>query len=281
MARAPEAPYPGSDVGFCLGTFGLPMAPDGADVRDGVLAAAAAGFTSVGLFTGRVASLGADETVRLLADHGMTAPTIDAAMTWSAGPEAAARDAAEHLDLAAAVGGEVLQAVELSGELASFSAAVDGFAALCERAQEYGMRVAIEFVPFTAIPDLATAWSIVEQSGADNGGICLDFLHWQRQPGGPAPELLAAIPGAHIFYVQVCDAPVAEVSTLSEYIKQAMTARELPGDGVVDIAGVLDALAANGAEPKFAFEVFSNELRGLGPEEMARRVRASVGRCFS
>jgi sugar phosphate isomerase/epimerase len=273
MDRAREAPYPASGVGFCIGTFGLPMAPDGLDVRDGVLAAAAAGFTSVGLFTGRVAAFGVDETVRLLADHGMTAPTIDAAMTWSAGPDAAARDAAEHLDLAAAVGGEVLQAVELSGELTSFAAAVEGFAVLCERAREYGIRVAIEFVPFTAIPDLATAWSIIEQSGADNGGICLDFLHWQRQPGGPAPDLLATIPGAHIFYVQV--------STLSDYITQAMTARELPGDGVVDIPGVLDTLAANGAEPKFAFEVFSDDLRALGPEEMARRVRASVGRSFS
>ena len=170
------------------------MTTDGADLRDGVLAAAAAGFTSVGLFTGRVAAFGVDETVRLLADHGLTAPTIDAAMTWAAGPDAAARDAAEHLDLAAGVGGQVLQAVELGGELASLNAAVDGFAALCERAREYGMRVAIEFVPFTAIPDLATAWSIVEQSGADNGGICLDFLHWQRQPGGPDFELLASIP---------------------------------------------------------------------------------------
>jgi hypothetical protein len=50
---------------------------------------------------------------------------------------------------------------------------------------------------------------------------------------------------------------------------------------VVDIPGVLDTLAANGAEPKFAFEVFSDDLRALGPEEMARRVRASVGRSFS
>ena len=56
-----------------------------------------------------------------------------------------------------------------------------------------------------------------------------------------------------------------------------MGARELPGDGVVDIPRVLDALAAQGADPVFAFEVFSREMAARGAEEMARWVHDSGG----
>ena len=45
--------------------------------------------------------------------------------------------------------------------------------------------IAIEFLPWSAILDLATAWQLVQESGAANGGIVIDMLHRQRQPGGP------------------------------------------------------------------------------------------------
>ena len=73
-------------------------------------------------------------------------------------------------------------------------APTEGFAALCEHAAEHGVRVAIEFLPWSAVPDLATTWQIVRGSGTTNGGIVIDMLHWQRQPGGPNLELLRQIP---------------------------------------------------------------------------------------
>jgi sugar phosphate isomerase/epimerase len=271
-------PYRADAAGISGGTLAPASDPDG--FERSVRAASAAGFPSMVLFTGLVARYGVDATTRLLDDTGIAVPATEAAMTWFAGPDAAVADASEHLDAAAALGARILQACALTSALDSFPRAVEGFATLCERAAGYGLVVAIEFVPFTAIPDLATAWAIVRESGARNGGVCLDFLHWQRQPGGPDFDLLATIPGEHIPYVQVCDAPPESADSRHSYFVQATTARELPGEGTVDIARLLDALAAQGADPYFAFEMFSDELQALGADEMARRVRASAARCF-
>ena len=62
-----------------------------------------------------------------------------------------------------------------------------------------------EFLPWTGIPDLATAWRIVESAARENAGILLDTWHWQRQPGGPAVDVLRGIPGDRIPVLQVCD----------------------------------------------------------------------------
>jgi sugar phosphate isomerase/epimerase len=271
--------YRADTVGISGGTLAPSGDPDA--FERSVRAAAGAGFPSMVLATGLVTRHGVDAATRLLDDCGIAAPVTEAAMTWFAGPEAASADASEHLDVASALGARILQACALTTALDSFPRAVEGFATLCERAAEHDMVVAIEFVPFTAIPDLATAWGIVRESGAPNGGVCLDFLHFERQPGGPDRELLATIPGAHIPYVQVCDARPDAPESRKEYFAQAMGARELPGDGVVDIPGLMDALAAQDADPYFAFEVFSSEMQARGADEMARWVYASTPRCFA
>ena len=67
--------------------------------------------------------------------------------------------------------------------------------ALCDAAGERGLRVCIEFVPCTGVPDLATAWRVVDESGAANGGLLVDMMHWHRQPGGPDFASAGADPG--------------------------------------------------------------------------------------
>src|SRR2546422_560660 len=82
-----------------------------------------------------------------------------------------------------------------------------------------------------ATPARAPAWRTGEGAGQAKGGILLDLWHWHRQPGGPAFELLSRIPGERIHYVQVCD---ATDSPQPDVFAGAMSARVLPGDGVVD-----------------------------------------------
>ena len=95
-----------------------------------------------------------------------------------------------------------------------------------------GAQVCVEFLPWSGIPDLATAWELVEPLGA-GAGILLDTWHWVRQPGGPNPELLARIPGERIGYVQLCD---AALDAGDDIMAEAMGQRLLPGDGEFDIA---------------------------------------------
>src|SRR5207344_774561 len=134
-----------------------------------------------------------------------TVRAVEAATRWAEGPEAAVADADEQLDVASAFGADLLLACTLDPTMDA-TRATEGFAALCERAAEHDVRAAIEFLPWSAVPDLATTWQLVQESGATNGGIVIDMLHWQRQPGGPNLELLRQIPGDRIHYVQVCDA---------------------------------------------------------------------------
>jgi sugar phosphate isomerase/epimerase len=265
-------------VGICPGTLLVDPAYDAANVELSLRAAAGAGFTSVSLWSMWATRYGLDATRGLLDDLGLAVPSLEAATSWSNGPAAAEADADLHLEVAAALGAGVLQAVELAPAFDSFSRAVDGFTALCERARAHDVAIAIEFVPWTAIPDLATAWRIVRESGASNGGICVDFLHWQRQPGGPDFDVLREIPGECISYVQACDAGPAAPNSFAGYMSDAMRARPLPGDGIVDIDRLLDALAEIGAEPYVAFEPFNTELARTGADVMAAQVLARTAR---
>ncbi|MGE3836228.1 MAG: sugar phosphate isomerase/epimerase family protein, partial [Acidimicrobiia bacterium] len=84
----------------------------------------------------------------------------------------------------------------------------EGFAAVCDRAAAFGALVHLEFIPMTVVPDLATAWRIVQAADRPNGGLLFDTWHWYR--GDPDFALLATIPGDKVLAVQVDDA-AAEV----------------------------------------------------------------------
>ena len=107
------------------------------------------------------------------------------------------------------------------------------------------------------------------------------MLHWQRQPGGPNLELLREIPGDRIPYVQLCDAPATAPGSGEEYLAAALSARPLPGDGVVDIPAVLEALVTIDADPFFAYEQFNTELARSGPDVMARRIMENAQQIFA
>jgi len=238
-----------------------------------VRGAAAAGFTTLSLWSFWPTAYGLDRARDLLDEVGATAPAVEAAMQWAHGPERAAAEAGPLVDLAARLGAHTVAACCLEPSVASWAQAVEGFRVLCEAANAYDLRVCIEFLPWSVVPDLATAWRIVDEAGAPNGGILLDMMHWHRQPGGPDFDLLEQIPGARIHYVQVCDTVTAPLDA-GAYMTEAMTDRRLPGDGDVDIERLLAALDHIGADPWFAYEVFSHDLAADGPATMAERLAA-------
>jgi sugar phosphate isomerase/epimerase len=269
-----------AEIGMCPGPLAGTGARDAAQVRSVLEATAAAGFTSVAFATRWADFLGVDELVALTSDLGLDVRGLEAVLHWESGPEAAAAEMREHLDVAAALGATFVQAVLLTPPLPPMAQVAESFAALCQEASAFGVSVPIEFVPWTAIPDLATGWEIVETSGAPNGGICLDMLHWHRQPGGPNLDLLARIPGERIQYVQVADAPATVPDGRDGYLAMAMSERPVPGTGEVDIAAVLGALDAIGATPFVAFEVFNTELARQGAGVMAARLKDSAEALF-
>jgi sugar phosphate isomerase/epimerase len=274
-----SSPFTAEAVGICPATLLTdPMTCDAADLRRIARASAGAGFSSFSLWSFYATANGLDATRALLDDSAITVRAVEAATKWPEGPSAAAADAEQQLDVASALGADLLLACTLLPTV-DLERATDGFAALCEHAQRRGVRVAIEFLPWSAIPDLATAWRVVHNSGAKNGGIVIDTLHWQRQPGGPNFDVLRRIPGEHVHYVQVCDAAPGRSGT-HDYMAEALGARLLPGAGMVDIRALIRAIVEIGADPYFAFEVFNTGLAKNGADAMAAQLRAAATTLF-
>lgn len=128
------------------------------------------------------------------------------------------------------------------------------FAAVCDRAADFGAQAHLEFTPITAIADLAAGWDIVGAADRPNGGLLFDTWHFCK--GTPDLELLERIPGDRIFSVQISDARALALAD----IRQDTQHRALPGDGVLDLVPILQTLHRIGALTWIGAEVISPDL---------------------
>ncbi len=263
------------ELALCLSTLlADPMSAGADEVVSALDAAAAAGCGGVSAWTLHVLAFDPDPAAfrEAAASRGLSVDVVEAAVGWSSGAGDAGPDADLTLEVAEGVGAQQVVAVCLDPVLADAAAAVRGFADLCDRAAARGIRVALEFLPWTGVPGLADAWALVEAAGRSNGGILLDAWHWQRQPGGPCPDLLATLPPSAVHLLQLCD---ARPEPGDDAMAEAMAERLVPGDGVVDFEGLAAALLGSGATPLLSPEVFSRDGLSLGPEAFAAGVVAA------
>jgi sugar phosphate isomerase/epimerase len=143
------------------------------------------------------------------------------------------------LETSAEIGASYVQAVS---EDPDRQRAVDGFAALCDAAAGFGLRVALEFMRFRHLQTIEAASALVAAAGRSNAGVLVDALHLSRSGGSPAA--VAALPPERIAYLQLCDAP-AEAPPFEELVREARNDRLHPGEGALWLDELLDALPAN------------------------------------
>jgi sugar phosphate isomerase/epimerase len=253
-------------------------------LRDLVAAAAAGGFRGVTLWPhhvegARAAGMSDAEVRGLLSDHGVVAFEVEPVLSWL--PPGALDPAVQRLvgpppeaffALAEAVGARALLAVDGFGATASRAAMADAFGALCEGAARHGLRVKLEFTPWSAIPDARTAWEIVRESGSDEAGLLIDSWHHFR--GANDLAQIAALPGARIAGVQLSDAPA--IPSGAPLPQESLHARRVPGQGNIDLVGLVRALDAIGCEAPLGAEVFTDAFDALPAEEVGRRVGAAL-----
>jgi sugar phosphate isomerase/epimerase len=233
-------------VGIC--PAGLLADPTGAgenEIRAAAEAALAAGFTEASVWVFQLPALaGLDLKVRV----------VESALRWANGTaEEGSAEADIFARAAAEQGADIIGAVCMDPSIPDRDQARRNLAGLVDAGSSVGARVCLEFLPGTGVPDLATAWSLVEPLGPE-AGILLDTWHWTRQPGGPAFDVLATIPGDRIPYLQLND---AAATPSGEVLEETMTGRLLPGDGVVDYPRLFGALSDIGADPFMAVEIFN------------------------
>lgn len=271
------------DLVLCSGTLrrGVPFA-------ERLSAASAAGFAAVSMWGRDYAAARAegyrDADLRsMLSDHGLVVAEVDPAWWWLPGSSDIAIDPTSDSEgvfrfgerdifaMAEALGARSLNAVDVFGGSWDVDAASEAFSALCHRAGEHGLLVHIEWLPWSKIPDLASALEIVRRADAPNGGINVDTWHLMRS--GTAVDQLAEVPGRLILAVQLSDGPAQPEANL---VDATLHHRMLPGDGAFDLSAVVRALAQTGTTAPFGVEVFSDALQELSTAEAASSAARAV-----
>lgn len=263
------------DIGICIGTLGadpLSVAQDLPAVLDAV---AASGTRSVSLHSFLGMMYGADGVAKMLTTAGLRAGALEAALAWSSGPSDAARAEAEQIaEMSNATGARAVLTVVLEAEM-NPARASDGLAQLCEVIAPTGAMACLEWLPWTAMATIADAHRLLDASGADNCGITFDTWHWMRQPGGPDLDALASMGVDRVGYLQLCD---VAATAASDVFDEAMHARLLPGDGIVDFDYILATLITGGATPYVASEVFNDAILATGARAAASTIHDACAR---
>jgi sugar phosphate isomerase/epimerase len=148
----------------------------------------------------------------------------------------------------------------------------DLLARLCGLGDRYRIRMQLEFTPWTGIPTLASAVRVVEACGHTNARVMIDTIHVDRSGGTPAE--LRQVPRGLVDYVQVCDASGPRPTDFATMIHQARNERAFPGEGNVDLVGMLGALPAG--LPLSLEAPVQSLATTLTPVERARRGRAAI-----
>lgn len=246
--------------------------------RERCEAAAAAGFSGIGLLGLDHAQANADglsdaEMAAILSDHDLRVAEVEFVLDWSAGPDEPDRQAVcRFLEdsvwaVADAFAPRVVSVGELVGpeRMPTPDVVVERFAGLCDRAAAHGLLVALEFMPWSGIPDLATAAEIVRAADRPNAGINLDAWHWFR--GTPSAEALRKA-ADRIFVLQLDDADARPVGLLED---DTVLRRRYPGEGAFDLVGLLVLVRDAGIDVPVSIEILSTEHHALPVGEAARR----------
>lgn len=148
-----------------------------------------------------------------------------------------------------------------------FDRATDRFGRLCDLAKPLGLGIDLEFVSWTATPDLTRAVEVLHAVDRPNAGILVDTLHFDRSNSSIAE--LRQLPPEWFRYAHVCDAPKEKPTTQEELLYTCRSERQFPGDGGMDVRGILACLPQN---IPYALEIPGDSLAAkVGLEEYARR----------
>ncbi len=275
------------DLVLCSGTLRR-----GVSFAERVQAASAAGYAAISLWgrdhaAARAEGYGDGDLAAMLADAGLTVAELDPAWWWLPGASdveiPASLDTedvfsfreADLFAIADGLGARSLNAVDVFGGAWTTEQAAEAFAGLCDRAAKHGLLVHLEWLPWSRIPDLATARAIVELADRPNGGLNVDAWHLVR--AGDELDALRAVPGDRILGVQLDDGPLAAEANL---VEATLHERLVPGDGQFDLAGIVAALRATGTTAPIGVEVFSDALHALDPGEGAAIAAEATRRLF-
>jgi len=230
-----------------------------------------AGYDGVGLWVDETedaarAGGGLQDIARALKDNRLIAAELCFVGGWMYPPEtqrARSREQAERaFRMAQILGCECVVACA-SGGTGDLDDAASDFAALCDLARPFGVRLALEFLGGAQqVKDVRTAWQIVDAADAPNGGLLIDTFHFHK--GGSEIADLEAVTGDKVFLVHVNDSPDLPREELED------RHRIFPGSGIIPLEMIAATLVNKGYRGFFSLELFSEDYWATDPYMVAQ-----------
>lgn len=234
-------------------------------------AAAAAGFTGIGLHTDdyrQMRSTGTDDTTikAHLDRHHLALREIEFLSGWATATDddTATKATTATRTLGAAFSPHHVTAGQLTDEQLDITTAAARLRAVCDAIAATGLRVAVEAFPWSGLNNIATARAIIEASKAPNAGLMIDVWHFYNSRStltdldGLRPEQIVA--------VQLNDGRIVD----DDFLTEARHGRLLPGNGELDLTTLLHGLHTRGFRGPYCVEVNYPEYRDLPADEMAQ-----------
>jgi sugar phosphate isomerase/epimerase len=261
-----------------------------ANLKSYLDAAASAGFQAADFNMGQARDLasasGIDAVVSAFASRGIQAggwgAGVQALMSQS-DFDAALLDAETSAELGAALNAKACSVLVPNRTDLPREEALDLFAVrlgdIADTLAGHGVSVSLEFIgpnlwpdrPHGFISGIRGTLDLIERVGRVNVGILFDTYHYYCGDS-QLEDIITA--GSVINHVHLNDAPAGNVGDLDDSMRQ------LPGEGILDLAGIAAALDAAGYEGPGGVEIFSDDLRRLPAHEGAATVAAACHRVF-
>ena len=138
-------------------------------------------------------------------------------------------------------------------------------------AAEYGVTVAYEALAWGRhVNRVGQSWEAVQRADHPAVTLAVDTFHMLAR--GDHGAALAGIPGDRIGFLQVADAPLLDMNLL-EWSRHF---RCFPGQGTLDVTGVVAATLRAGYDGPVSLEVFSDVVREADPSVTARDAMRSL-----
>ena len=116
----------------------------------------------------------------------------------------------------------------------------ENYGRLCERLGPYGLTADLEYMPWTAVKNIADALEMIEAVNLPAAAILFDTLHFDRCSSSLGD--IAKIPRDRINYIQICDGPVPYDPSDAGLIHVAREHRLMAGRGGIDLAAIVARL---------------------------------------
>jgi sugar phosphate isomerase/epimerase len=241
-----------------------------ASPRELIEAAPAGGFEHVGLrivqpFAAQpVADVIGDAAVRRDLKAAMAATGVSIRLIESIwlGPETNPATLEPALATGAELGARFVLVAGNDPDRARLTGRLDRLAGL---AQNHGLEIAFEFMPFTQVRSLDDAAQIKRAIGRDNIRLLVDALHVSRS--GQDLRTLAPLDSSLVSYVHLCDARGPIPGSPDTLRAEARQDRYDLGDGDLPLDAFLDAMPADAC---LGIEVPSQQHAGLPPVARGR-----------